>query len=499
MYQWRDFRADGGGAVFVSPRSFAPRAAGFGRADLDRRHWLAVDLSRDLFTKRWWQGAGTLALLVAIAIAVTPAPEPLPGLGEGIDPAQARYLSDLGVAPARLGGRSGGAMAAGPAVAPLAEAPVANGVTVNAMLGAGDRIGALLMRLGADSGDAVRVDALVRAAAPSGVDDMVPVAIRLGPAGAGGKRRVERVSLRPTMALDLGIVAEDGGFVARRTALPVDATPRRVRGRVGNSLYFSLRSAGVPADTAAEYLKALATKIDVGSDPAADDQFDLVIANKRSSSGVSKSGPLLYAGLERTLGPSVQLMKWASGGKAGWTDADSLETPGFGGFGGGFGGASGGLIWPVNAPITSTFGMRYHPILHITRMHKGIDFGAHWGQPIVAAADGQVVRAGWAGGYGQQVRLAHGGGLDTSYNHMSRMVVAPGQVVRQGQLIGYVGSTGLSTGPHLHFEVTRGGVAVNPMGVRMETAAVARAPTPDTGMVAKFRARMKALLGSARG
>jgi murein DD-endopeptidase MepM/ murein hydrolase activator NlpD len=363
------------------------------------------------------------------------------------------------------------------------------------MLSAGDRIGALLLRLGAESGDAVKVDALVRAAAPSGVDDMVPVAIRLGPASAAGKRTVERVSFKPTMALDLSIVANDGGFTARRTALPIDATPRRVRGRVGDSLYFSLRSAGVPAETAADYLKALATKIDVGSDPAADDQFDLVIANKRSSSGVSKSGPLLYAGLERTMGPSVQLMKWSSGGQGGWADADSLESPSFGGFSG----ATGGLIWPVAAPITSTFGMRYHPILHITRMHKGIDFGAHWGQPIVAAADGQVVRAGWAGGYGQQVKLAHGGGLDTSYNHMSRMVVAPGQVVRQGQLIGYVGSTGLSTGPHLHFEVTRGGVAVNPMGVRMEVAARAPVAAPSTGVVAKFKARMKALLGSARG
>ena len=96
-------------------------------------------------------------------------------------------------------------------------------------------------------------------------------------------------------------------------------------------------------------------------------------------------------------------------------------------------------------------------------MHKGIDFGARWGSPIVASADGVVSRAGWAGGYGQQVRIAHASAIATSYSHMSRILVAPGSPVRQGQLIGYVGSSGLSTGPHLHYETYRGGVAVNPL------------------------------------
>jgi murein DD-endopeptidase MepM/ murein hydrolase activator NlpD len=123
-------------------------------------------------------------------------------------------------------------------------------------------------------------------------------------------------------------------------------------------------------------------------------------------------------------------------------------------------------------------------------MHRGIDFGARWGTPIHAAADGQVTRAGWAGGYGRQVRLAHAGGLASSYSHMSSLAVAPGTLVRQGQLIGYVGSSGLSTGPHLHYEVYRGGVAVNPMGVKF-TAAQRGA---DPGAVAAVRARLRALL-----
>jgi len=108
-----------------------------------------------------------------------------------------------------------------------------------------------------------------------------------------------------------------------------------------------------------------------------------------------------------------------------------------------------------------------------------------------ATADGQVTRAGWAGGYGRQVRIAHGGGLATSYSHMSRMVVEPGAFVRQGQLIGYVGSSGLSTGPHLHYEVLQGGTAVNPMSVRF-----AAEPAVDPAMTEAVKARLKVLLGA---
>ena len=147
--------------------------------------------------------------------------------------------------------------------------------------------------------------------------------------------------------------------------------------------------------------------------------------------------------------------------------------------------AANAMLWPVNARITSGFGRRVHPILRFARMHKGIDFGAAWGTPIQAAADGQVIRAGWAGGYGRQVRIAHGDGLATSYSHMSRTAVASGSHVRAGQVIGYVGSSGLSTGAHLHYEVHRGGVAVNPLGVRF--AGRARI---EGGQADAFRARL---------
>ena len=114
--------------------------------------------------------------------------------------------------------------------------------------------------------------------------------------------------------------------------------------------------------------------------------------------------------------------------------------------------------------LTSGFGMRQHPIYGTLRAHSGVDLAASFGSPIVATSDGVVSAAGWAGGYGLLVALEHGGGMQTRYGHMSRLNVASGQAVRQGDVIGYVGSTGVSTGPHLHYEVRVNGQAVNPAG-----------------------------------
>jgi len=228
---------------------------------------------------------------------------------------------------------------------------------------------------------------------------------------------------------------------------------------------------------AAQYLTALATQIDVG-EVGPGDGFDLVLNANRE---------LLYAGLSRVGGSALQLVRWNANGRGEWIDAANAERPAP---------VQSGLAMPANGPITSYFGYRYHPILHFTRFHAGVDIGAGWGSPIVAAADGQVAAAGWAGGYGRQVQIAHGGGMVSSYSHMSDIVAQPGSYVRRGQIIGYVGSSGLSTGPHLHFEVKQSGQPVNPLGVRLVSA-----PVVDTHLAEAVKARLKALLtvGIKRG
>lgn len=119
---------------------------------------------------------------------------------------------------------------------------------------------------------------------------------------------------------------------------------------------------------------------------------------------------------------------------------------------------------PVDGRLSSNFGPRKHPIHGVVKRHNGVDFGAPQGTPIRAADGGVVLYVGWYGGYGKIVMIDHGGDLVTLYAHTSRYVVDTGQKINRGQVIAYVGSTGLSTGPHLHFEVRRNGTPVNPIG-----------------------------------
>ncbi|QBI21899.1 hypothetical protein ER308_03910 [Egibacter rhizosphaerae] len=144
----------------------------------------------------------------------------------------------------------------------------------------------------------------------------------------------------------------------------------------------------------------------------------------------------------------------------------SSDSPGSGGSdssaSSGADGGGGLLARPVGGPVTSSFGYRTHPVLGTQRLHAGIDFGAPTGTPIRAADGGRVVQAGGRGGYGITVVIDHGGGLSTLYAHQSSLNVSAGESVSRGDVIGYVGSTGVSTGPHLHFEVREGGSPVNP-------------------------------------
>lgn len=120
-------------------------------------------------------------------------------------------------------------------------------------------------------------------------------------------------------------------------------------------------------------------------------------------------------------------------------------------------------FFPVSArSITSGFGIRIHPILGVARGHSGVDLAVPTGTPIAATAEGVVTFANWGGGYGLLVAVDHGGGVETRYGHMSKLAVMPGQQVRVGDVIGFVGSTGLSTGPHVHYEVRVNGQAVSP-------------------------------------
>jgi len=296
-------------------------------------------------------------------------------------------------------------------------------------------------------------------------------ALGLAPLAQGG---ATGMPMAPTAAVaEIDFVPKRAAQPAAAAPVPVPAvtlTPLRIRGRVGDGLYWSLRAAGASPQVAAQYLAALATQIDVG-EVAASDGFDLVLGANRE---------LLYAGLNRIGQGKLQMVRWTANGRSEWIDAADAARPAP---------VESGMAMPAAGPVTSYFGYRYHPILHFTRFHAGVDIGAPWGSPIVAAADGQVASAAWSGGYGREVQIAHGAGLVSLYGHMSQIVAQPGSYVRQGQLIGYVGSSGLSTGPHLHFEVRQSGQPVNPLGVRL----ISR-PVVDTHLADALKARLRTLL-----
>jgi murein DD-endopeptidase MepM/ murein hydrolase activator NlpD len=273
-------------------------------------------------------------------------------------------------------------------------------------------------------------------------------------------RPLERLTVRARLELALELNREGGALTVKRIPIAVDNTPLRIRGVVGGSLYRAARAAGADPSTIQAYLKVLATRLNVGSDVGSDDQFDIIVAHRRAATGENEVGQLLFAGLDRARGTDINMLKWAQGDQQQWFEAS------------GVGERRGVLAAPVSgARLSSSYGLRFHPILGYRRMHAGMDFAASYGSPIYAVTDGRVSYAGWHGGHGKYVRLEHSGGIGSGYAHMSRVAVAAGQMVRRGQVIGYVGSTGLSTGPHLHYELYRGGATVNPNSIKFTQVA----------------------------
>lgn len=421
---------------------------------------IAPDLAQDIGSRSWFRGLGTLVGLSAVALAFWPNFAPLeaaPAVHIDRD-ARDEYRSQM-IMPLALGGDSGRQMGATAAVVPLAAAPERPQLELIASLPTGDSLISVLRRAGVSSGDASRIEELVQRSIPlAEIEKGTQLQITLGRREEkGSPRPLDSMSFRARFDLELQVERQGGNLALRRVPIRVDDTPLRIRGTVGDSLYRSARAAGAPAKVIQEYLRALGDQIDVNRDIGANDTFDIIVAYRRAATGERQAGKLIYAGIDRGSAPRTQLMRWGK-------DGNFFEANGVGE-------ARGGLVAPVPGRITSNYGMRRHPILGYRRMHSGVDFRARYGTPIVAATDGRVSGAGRMGGCGNAVRLNHDGGLQTRYCHMSRIAVNRGQSVRRGQVIGYVGSSGLSTGAHLHYEMYRGGRAVDPRSVNFVTRA----------------------------
>jgi len=432
----------------VFPAHLYPQPVRRGLADID----LAVDLGARIGTGEWFRGLATLGALIGATVWLAP----------GIDPVTIPAPAAMAPArqgemrpPARARADAGRRLARPDPARPAIAAPEPPRIDLQSTLGPGDGLARVLEREGAAHGDAVRAAALVAGAVRlSHIAAGTKLAITLGPGGSAD-RPLEALSFRARFDLALRLTRANGALTLQRQPIAVDATPMRLTGLVGDSLYAAERSAGAPPSVVADYIRAIAPRIGI-DDILPSDRFDMVFEHKRAATGEVQTGRLLYAGIARQ-GDALRLARWTLGGREQWFDAS------------GAGERRDGFTMPVTgARLSSGFGMRFHPILGFSRMHQGVDLAAPYGTPIVAAADGVVRFAGWHGGHGNFVQIAHDGGMGTGYGHMSGFVVRVGETVRQGELIGYVGSTGLSTGPHCHFEVYRGGQAIDPASASFE-------------------------------
>ncbi|MCB2047693.1 MAG: M23 family metallopeptidase [Novosphingobium sp.] len=391
-------------------------------------------------------------------------------------PVREEFRSQM-IMPLALGADSGHRMGATPLVHSLRSTPERPMVQLVATLGQGDSFGRMLQRAGVGGGDASQIASMVTNAVSLGeIEPGTQFDITLGKRpGPEQARPLDKLAFRARFDLDLAIERKDGALVLERQPIAVDATPLRIRGVVGTAgLYRAARAAGAPLKAIEQYLKALDEHVSLESDIGAQDTFDIVIAYKRSAKGERQAGELLYAGLERGGKPRLQLLRWGK-------DGQFFEASGVGR-------QTSRYFQPVVGRMSSRFGMRRHPILGYRRMHSGVDYAASYGSAIVAVSDGIVTYSGRHGGHGKYVRIEHGGGLGSGYAHMSSIAVSAGTHVRAGQVIGYVGSTGLSTGPHLHFEVYRGNTKIDPLSVRFMSRPQVSGPE-----LAAFKARLEVM------
>lgn len=254
----------------------------------------------------------------------------------------------------------------------------------------------------------------------------------------------------------------DGEFKAFALDSQLIPTPYIVKGSIETSLYQDAQQLGAEDQQVVDFAQVFAYDLDFQREVHPGDEFEMVFDVLMDERGnVIRRGDVLYAALN---GKAVNKSFYR------FTTPDEKVTDYF--QANGESSTKFLMKTPINgARLSSRFGKRRHPISGYTRLHKGTDFAAPTGTPIYAAGNGVVERASRYGGYGHYVRIRHAKGFKTAYAHMSRYGrgVRAGRSVRQGQIIGYVGSTGASTGPHLHYEVYKNGKAVDAMRLKLPT------------------------------
>ncbi len=283
------------------------------------------------------------------------------------------------------------------------------------------------------------------------------------PRGGRGDARLIGLTMRTGPASQLTVSRSFDGALRLR-ALEERVTHETVvlKSEVRGSLSATAQRMGADAAVRRKANQLFAHRFDLDRDVRAADEFTLVFDRSVTEAGRTvDTGDLLYAEMK---GVVFYRFQPAGAREAQYYDATGKNM------------RSSMMRTPLDraARVSSSFGFRVHPISGYRKMHQGIDFAAGTGTPVVAPSDGVVVEARRWGGYGNWLRIRHANGLESGYGHLSRYGagIRAGQRVSQGQVVAYVGSTGASTGPHLHYEIWRNGQRINPSGIRMDESSV---------------------------
>ena len=251
-----------------------------------------------------------------------------------------------------------------------------------------------------------------------------------------------------------------GAYGARKVDKIVTRVYSRADGQIETSLFGAGVKAGVPPRVMLQMVRLFSFAVDFQRDLHGGEKFHIMYRSQKDEAGrIVRHGDIVYVSL--TVGGKTQklyLYEHPNGGARQYLNER------------GQGNRRALMKTPIDgARLTSRFGYRKHPLLGFTKLHAGVDFGARPGTPIYAAGSGKIVKIGWFGAFGRYIRIRHGSVYETAYAHMSRFRrgLRVGSRVKQGETIGYVGRSGRTTGPHLHYEVIRNGRQVNPMKVAL--------------------------------
>ena len=251
---------------------------------------------------------------------------------------------------------------------------------------------------------------------------------------------------------------ENGEYEAADKKLKLTEKTYKAMFEIENSFYGSAIKAGLTPNILQGLIKMLSYDIDFQRDLRKGDNFELLFSVFENEKGkIVKSGAVHYAKLSGKR-KNVEIYRYTKDGVDKYYKPDGSDV------------RKSLLRTPIDgARLSSGFGKRRHPVLGYTKMHKGLDFAASTGTPVFAAGDGKVTARKWLGSYGNYIKIRHNGTYSTAYAHLSKFKkgLKTGDPVKQGQVIGYIGSTGRSTGPHLHYEVMKGGRQVNPLSISL--------------------------------